>query len=223
VLVLGLDTSTPAVTVAVVDISGEPDPRAERTVVATNRHGELVAPLVVAALDAAHATRTDLGAIVVGVGPGPFTGLRVGIVTAASLGDALGIPVYAVCSLDAIARRHAGGGDLLVATDARRRQVYWASYDAAGARVDGPHVDGPAVVAERSAGARVAGAGALLYRGAFEGCFVVEDDPYPQAATLAALAADRARRGDPGDVLEPLYLRRPDAVPPGPRKQVTPA
>ena len=90
----------------------------------------------------------------VGTGPGPFTGLRVGMVTAAALGDALEIPVHGVCSLDAIAAEAvpdtgALGGPLLVATDARRREVYWAAYDEAGARTTGPHVETPAALAAR--------------------------------------------------------------------------
>ena len=81
----------------------------------------------------------DLEAIVVGCGPGPFTGLRVGMATAAAYGHALGLPVHGVCSLDAIGI--VAGGNLLVVTDARRREVYWARYR------DGVRVEGPAVAA----------------------------------------------------------------------------
>ena len=73
----------------------------------------------------------------VGCGPGPFTGLRVGMATAAAYGHALGVPVFGVCSLDAIGGQTAG--EVLVVTDARRREVYWARY-ADGVRVDGPGV-----------------------------------------------------------------------------------
>ncbi len=76
-------------------------------------------------------------AIVCGTGPGPFTGLRVGMVTAAALGHALNRPVHGVCTLDAIAH-DARPRPLLVVTDARRREVYWAAYDADGHRVRGP-------------------------------------------------------------------------------------
>src|SRR3954447_7933769 len=104
-------------------------------------------PAVLAVCAEAGATLHDIGAIVVGAGPGPFTGLRVGMVTAGALGDALAVPVHGVCSLDAIAgeavRDAAADGPLLVATDARRREVYWAAYDAAGARTAGPYVEAP--------------------------------------------------------------------------------
>ena len=197
-LLLALDTSTPAVTVALS--TGE-----SRTVVASNRHGELLAPLVAEVL----AGRRPDG-IVVGLGPGPFTGLRVGIMTARSMGHALGIPVSGACSLDALALP-----DAAVATDARRREVYWAAYDSAGHRVAGPAVARPADVAEalRASGVTtVAGAGARLYPEAFAG-FVVVDPEFPAALRLL----DAPRAGD----LTPLYLRRPDATPPGPRKKVT--
>ena len=197
-LLLAFDTSTPAVTVATSDGAVE-------TVVAANRHGELLAPLVERVL----AGRRPDG-IVVGVGPGPFTGLRVGIVTARAMSHALGVPAYGVCSLDALA-----APGTAVATDARRREVYWAAYDAAGVRVDGPHVAKPAdaAAALRDLGVtRVAGAGPRLYPAAFEG-FEVADPEHPDAARL--LAAPRR------DDLTPLYLRRPDATPPGPPKKVT--
>ena len=127
----------------------------------------------------------DIDAVVVGVGPGPFTGLRVGMVTAAALGDALDVPVHGVCSLDAIAVEAAGEGPLLVVTDARRREVYWAAYDAAGHRVDGPHVQAPAALVERVAelgAVAAAGGSAALDRAA-------------GAATGGAVAHGARRRG----------------------------
>ena len=199
-MLLAFDTSTPAVTVALSTGAGA-------TVVAANRHGELLAPLIDRVLGGR--PRTDLTGIVVGVGPGPFTGLRVGIVTAKALAHALGIPAYGVCSLDALA-----APGIAVATDARRREVYWAAYDATGTRTDGPHVGSPADAATtlRAAGVtRVAGAGARLYPQAFDG-FEVIDPEHPDARRLL-----NAPRRD----LTPLYLRRPDAVPPGPPKKVT--
>src|SRR5690242_20931894 len=103
-------------------------------------------PGVLAACDEAGIALADLSAVVTGAGPGPFTGLRVGMVTAAALGDALGLPVHGVCSLEAIAH---GLGAVLVVTDARRREVYWAAYDDDGRRTHRRHVDAPAVLLAR--------------------------------------------------------------------------
>src|SRR5262249_47744314 len=142
-----LDTATHAVTAAVHDGVGV---RAHKWVVDARRHGEHLAPVVALVLSAAGAAPRDLTGIVVGVGPGPYTGLRVGIVTALTMGAALDVPVTGVCSLDAfVIAGHAavGEGPFAVVTDARRREVYWARYDGAGRRVDGPSVDRPADVA----------------------------------------------------------------------------
>jgi tRNA threonylcarbamoyl adenosine modification protein YeaZ len=205
VLILALDTSTAAVTVALVE---DRRVRAERCEVGVNRHGEVLAPLIAEVLAVTGTDRQAIGAIAVGTGPGPFTGLRVGLVTAAALADALGVPAYEVCSLDVLAR---GRGEVLVATDARRREVYWAAYDAAGARVAGPRVDRPADVPMD--GWKIAGPATTLYPDLLPG-----EPAWPRAADLAAAVADRAERGAPADPLTPRYLRRPDAVPPGPPK-----
>ena len=136
-LVLGFDTATPAVSVALHD--------GERVISAASaldarRHSELLTPMIAKVLADAGVPRGDLDAIAVGVGPGPYTGLRVGVVTARVLGSVLGLPVRGVCSLDIIAASARPGREFLVATDARRKEVYWARYDAAGRRVAGPHV-----------------------------------------------------------------------------------
>jgi tRNA threonylcarbamoyl adenosine modification protein YeaZ len=217
VLVLVLDTSTPAVTAALVDVADEkvtPDLRAERFVVDGRAHGELLAPQIAAVLAEAGARPRDLTAIVAGLGPGPYTGLRVGLVTAASMGQVLGIPTYGVCSLDALGLA-AGPGRVLAATDARRREVYWATYRD-GVRVDGPDVSKPADLS-RDAVDRAVGEGAATYAEVL-GLPVDADLSYPPGWALAALAADRIRAGAPGETLTPLYLRRPDAVEPAARK-----
>jgi tRNA threonylcarbamoyladenosine biosynthesis protein TsaB len=208
VLLLALDTATPAVTVALHDGTGT---LAQRTLVDAMRHGELLAPAIAAVLDEAGADRDRLTGIAVGVGPGPFTGLRVGLVTARTLGSVLGVPVHGVCTLDVLAAQAEVPGPFLVATDARRKEVYWASYADRLSRVDGPHVARPADIANAGP---VAGRGAVLYPDAFPQPVPPE---YPSAAVLAGLVAGGEARVVTPD---PLYLRRPDAAVSSGRKRV---
>ena len=227
-LVLAFDTATPAVTVALHDGTHV---LAETTTVDARRHGELLASSIDAVLAEAGAGRLDITAVATGTGPGPYTGLRAGLVTARVLGSALGVPVYGVCTLDVIAADvartgTAAGQRFIVATDARRREVYWARYDADGRRLDGPAVGFPADVAETvvteqaadSPGILTAGAGALLYPGVLGEPI---EPSYPAAGTLAGIAARQLAAGEPGSGAEPIYLRRPDARVPGPPKRVT--
>jgi tRNA threonylcarbamoyl adenosine modification protein YeaZ len=219
VLVLALDTATSAVIAGLLRLpaTGLPEILAERVTVNARAHGELLMPSVCEVLTSAGVAMRDLDALVCGVGPGPFTGLRVGMVTAAALGDALSVPVYPVCSLDAIAYRAGTGSPLLVITDARRREVYWARYDSSGARVDGPHVDRPGDLPLAGV-SRVAGAADLLGLPGLPGL----PPRHPDPAALVAVVAVAVRAQAPPDPLVPLYLRRPDAVEPGLPKRVTP-
>jgi len=217
VLVLALDTATSATTVAVV---AEGQTLAEHTDVAPNRHGEVLAPLIARTLSDAGVARSQLDLVAAGVGPGPFTGLRVGLATALALGDALGVPARGVCSLDVVAA-HAGrpwADGFTVLTDARRKEVYWASY-LDGRRTRGPAVERPDALAARLGATTLVGAGAVLYEQVFPDARVDPRSPFPSAAVLAELAADE-RWVVP---VQPLYLRRPDARPPGAPKRVTPA
>lgn len=159
-----MDTATPAVTVALHDGSSVV---AETGQVDARRHGELLLPAVHRVLSEAGVTLDDVTDIAVGVGPGPYTGLRVGLVTAATFGSALSLPVHGVCTLDALAHASGLDGPFAVATDARRKEVYWARYDDVRTRVGEPGVDRPADIAESLAGLPVVGAGALLYPEAF--------------------------------------------------------
>jgi tRNA threonylcarbamoyladenosine biosynthesis protein TsaB len=214
-LLLALDTSSAAVTVAVHDGAAV---LAERSHLDARRHAELLAPTITEVLAAAGVVPADLTAVVAGVGPGPFTGLRVGVVTARVLGAALGVPIHGVCSLDALAEaavatRQPVGAQFLVATDARRREVYWARYvvrEGVPERVDGPHVAAPDSVPRH--GLPVVGRGAQLYPDRLgPGLEPLE----PSAGALAAVAIR------PGLLApDPLYLRRPDAVEPSARKKV---
>ncbi|KZB82110.1 tRNA (adenosine(37)-N6)-threonylcarbamoyltransferase complex dimerization subunit type 1 TsaB [Amycolatopsis regifaucium] len=216
-LVLAIDTSTPAVTAGLVALDGDAlESRGDRVTVDPRAHGELITPHALEAVKAAGVTLRDLDAIVCGVGPGPFTGLRAGMATAASLAHALGIPAHPVCSLDAIAADVAPGeAPFLVLTDARRREVYWAAYAADGSRTDGPHVQRPA---ELETTVKVAaGDGALLYADALGVQPIEPRFPSP----LGLVKAARKDFGSEPAPLTPLYLRRPDAVEPAARKKVT--
>jgi tRNA threonylcarbamoyladenosine biosynthesis protein TsaB len=218
VLVLALDTSSAAAIAAVVAVDADAlVVRAERTELAPRGHGEVLASLIRASLDEVNIQLARLAAIVAGVGPGPFTGLRVGLVTAAVFADSLGVPAYGVCSLDAMAA-DSGVGDLLVVTDARRREVYWARY-AGGVRVAGPAVNRPADVPADDSAA-LCGPGAVLNPGVWDLPRIGPDNPTPLG--LVSCAADRIRAGAVGEPLTPLYLRRPDATEPTTVKPVTP-
>ena len=216
-MLLAFDTATPFVTVALHD--GESVVVEARSEVRM-KHGEHLAPLIEAVLRDAGVVRQELTALAVGTGPGPFTGLRVGLVTARTLALVLEIPAYGVCSLDAIALEAAEGlsrygygtTDFVVATDARRKEVYLAAYDEQGTRLSGPVVDKPAAVATDLP---VAGEGAVLYPDWFTRAV---EPVLPSAGWLArAVVEERVELTDP----EPRYLRRPDAAVPSAPKRVS--
>ena len=199
-IVLTIDTATPAVTAAIVKVVAGVEVLAEHRTVDPRAHAERLTPNVLAALSDAGLAMADLDAVVVGCGPGPFTGLRVGMATAAAYGHALGIPVHGVCSLDGIGARTAGG--TLVVTDARRREVYWARYR------DGIRVDGPAVsaAAEVPTDDMTAVAGSPEHAALFD--LPLLGPNFPEPARLVAAVTDWTDEPEP---LVPLYLRRPDA------------
>ena len=200
-IVLAIDTATPAVTAGVVRL-GPPqiDLLAERVTLDARAHAESLTPNVLGALSDAGLGMADLDAIVVGCGPGPFTGLRVGMATAAAFAQALGVPVHGVCSLDAIGVFTAG--DALVVTDARRREVYWARYRDA-VRVAGPAVCAPADVPVDAATIAGSPEHAALF-----------DLPRTAPTHPSAIGLVRAVdwKVEPAPLI-PLYLRRPDAKP----------
>ncbi|MDO5738871.1 MAG: tRNA (adenosine(37)-N6)-threonylcarbamoyltransferase complex dimerization subunit type 1 TsaB [Ornithinimicrobium sp.] len=226
-MLLSIDTSTKAIGAALYDdrVPGG-SVLASAVHLDSRRHGELLAPAIVQILEEAQVDRTQITGIVCGVGPGPFTGLRVGVVTALVLARSLDLPRPAgVCSLDALAHsvidRHEGA--LLVATDARRKEVYWAVYDV---RPTGAHrVSGPGVcrAADLPADVRALptlGRGHELYPEALT--HPLDDAPLDVDPGVLADLAARLIAGEHGDaqagegwgllVPEPLYLRRPDAV-----------
>jgi tRNA threonylcarbamoyladenosine biosynthesis protein TsaB len=213
----------------------------------TNTHAEVLAAaveevLVEGGLRGAGRDAADggvLAGVVVGVGPGPFTGLRIGLALAQSLVCVWDVPLYGVCSLDSLAQRAIDAGvvqgEFAVATDARRREVYWASYRgvAAGSaedsssayaqRTDGPHV-GPA--SDVPAGCVVVGQGVSLYPDELLGPDArLETGTWlPEAADLGLIAASALSAGRAGAVLlppRPLYLRESDAQVPASTQRAT--
>ena len=204
-IVLALDTATPAVTAGVVCRDSGEHVLAEHAIVDARAHAETLTPNILAALADSGKTMADLDAVVVGCGPGPFTGLRVGMATAAALGHALDIPVYSACSLDAIGVRTSG--EVLVVTDARRRELYWARYRD-GVRTRGPGVDAPANVPCDGASAV---AGSADHAAMFPLPRLDAEHPTPVGLVRAVDWST-----DPGPLV-PLYLRRPDAKTPAER------
>lgn len=184
----------------------------DATVVADTRaHGEALMPSVVDLLARHGLTPRDIGDVVVGMGPGPFTGLRVGIVTAATLAHLAGLPLRRVCSLDAIAAQWADApADFVVVSDARRKELYWARY------VDGVRRGEPVVTAPGDLPA-------LPLAGVVPEAFA--DRVHlavgaPAALDPAALAAGWTSL--PEAPAEPYYLRPADATVGGPPKSAIP-
>ena len=224
-LLLSIDTATSAVTVALHDGDGV---LAESSTLDARRHGEYLAPGITQTLLEAGRTVDEITAVIAGTGPGPFTGLRIGLVTARTFAFACGIPVFGVCSLDAMAHQAwledpaDLGRSLVVATDARRKEVYWARYDVTSAGVlrrGEPMVAKAEAIADEVRGLPVAGRGAVLYADWF-GRHVGPLDV--SAGALADLASRRLAAGEELAGADPMYLRRPDAMPLAPRKQVLP-
>jgi len=225
VLLLAIDTATSAITVALHDGDRV---LAESSILDARRHGEYLAPGITKVLTEAGRTVGEVSAVVSGTGPGPFTGLRIGLVTARTFAFARGIPVFGVCSLDAMAHQGwledaAGlGRSCVVATDARRKEVYWARYDVTAAGVlrrGEPMVAKADAIADEVLGLPVIGRGALLYADSFGHRLGPLD---VNAGALADLAARRLAAGQELAAADPMYLRRPDAMPLAPRKKVLP-
>ncbi|MEU9835454.1 tRNA (adenosine(37)-N6)-threonylcarbamoyltransferase complex dimerization subunit type 1 TsaB [Streptosporangium sp. NPDC048047] len=225
-LVLAFDTATPAVTAALHD--GE-RVLAESTTVDARRHGELLVPTIETVLREAGAELADVTVVVAGAGPGPYTGLRVGLMTAQALAASLGVPAYGVCTLDAVAYGSGLSEPFLVATDARRKEVFWGHYEDMRTRLSGPAVSRPH---DLPGGLPLVGAGARMYAEVVGASRLLDAPEYPFAGALASLAAEQLGEPDVREVVEsgthpvlslprPVYLRRPDAQVPAAPKKVT--
>lgn len=219
-LLLAFDTATPAVTAAI----GESAPdgaftlRASASSVDARRHGELLAPTLRDLTREAGLTLADLDAIAVGVGPGPYTGLRVGLATAHALSDGLGIPCHGVTTLDSLAFATGRDTPFVTMTDARRKEVFWARYDDHRTRVGEVEVVKPADL--DTGGLPLVGDGARMYADVFGEAAAAPEPLLPDAAAMAELALGRLHSGEGLPQPRPLYLRRPDAVAPGAPKKV---
>ena len=206
-LVLALDTAT----VVNVGLARGGQVLAVGTVADRMAHAEQLMPLVADVLARAGARVADLDQVVVGLGPGPFTGLRVGVVTAQILAAVTGVALHGVCSLDVLAAEYATAGpagEFVVATDARRREVYWARYAMDGTRLSGPAVDRPGAVPRQP----TIGPAVDLYPDQLAAA------PGPRRLDPGVLAVRGPDLADAGR--EPLYLRRPDAAEPSRPKSV---
>ena len=217
-LLLAFDTATSAVTAAVgeTDDAGAFTLRASASSVDARRHGELLTPTVLGVLTESGLEPADLDHVAVGIGPGPYTGLRVGLATGHALADALGVPCHGVTTLDALAFATKRTEPFLAMTDARRKEVFWAHYDDHLTRVCEVRVDRPAEI--DTDGLPLVGDGARMYTEAL-GSSAAEPH-LPDAAAMAELALLRLHRGERLPEPDPLYLRRPDAVEPGAPKKV---
>lgn len=189
-MILAVDTSSALTSVAVTQ--GR-EVLAEDAHLDARRHAEVLAPLLEGVLRRAGAGQAQVEAVVCGVGPGPYTGLRVGIATAIALGSAWRRPVYGLCSLDAIAAAVVSEGpatEFFVATDARRHEVYWARYAADGERRAGPLVNRPDELDSVTRALPWYGHGALAHGSAFAHALGAGNPAleYPQAGWLGRRA-----------------------------------
>jgi tRNA threonylcarbamoyl adenosine modification protein YeaZ len=202
--VLGIDTSV-GVSVAILRSNGE---LTQSQAVDHGMQGELTADLISQVVAESGLEVSEITDVVVGVGPGPFTGLRVGLVTAAVFAHARNIPIHGICSLDAIAFDYAK--PCVVVTDARRKELYWACYD--GNRIGEPQVSKPEDLLAQFPNTDFVGPGAQLYP------YVISGKVSElKAGSLAKLfATGIAQLVD----ISPMYLRKPDAVEPTTRKSV---
>lgn len=200
-VVLGIDTATDVR----VGLARDGVVLASEAFESTRAHAEQLLPLAQQVMVTAGIPFADLTAVQVGVGPGPFTGLRVGVAAAITLAEVLGIEVRGVCSLDIVAAQWVADGisdEFVVVADARRSEVYWARYSADGTRREGPFVSAPGEVPDLA----LAGPGAHLTGREVSGPVTIDAGFLAASDALTEVGT------------EPLYLRRPDATVPTTRK-----
>lgn len=221
-MILGIETSVENVGVALGDHNGI---RATAAISSDRKHAESLTPMIQFVVQQAECDMSDISAIAVDIGPGLFTGMRVGIATAQTLAWALEVPVLPVCSLDALAHSMAWSDVPIAASlDARRGEVYWAMYRARGQelqRLTEPIVTSPddlAIhIADRAEEVVCVGTGFKRYADTFEVNpwvrIIGGDTVFPTASAVVALGAVALLNDNTvaPDKVEPMYLRAPDA------------
>lgn len=214
--ILALDTALAACSVALVDTAGGARPMAE-SVAMPRGHAEALMPMVARLVEAAHLPFTDIDRFAVTVGPGTFTGIRVGVAAGRGLALATGRPLVGVTTLEAYAAElagEAGNAPIAIALDARRGEVYFQSFDAAGRPLSQAAALAPEAAALRlGADTLVAGSGARLVAAACSARVRLlgrDLGPGPDPVVIARLAAARPLPERPP---APLYLRPADAKP----------
>ncbi len=195
-MLLAIDTSA-GTSVAVVDREG--GILAQEDEAGTRRHAEVVGTLILRALQRAGVAPVDLSGVVAGMGPGPFTGLRVGIAAARAFAVGIGRPVVPLVSHDALALD--ATEPIAVVTDARRRELAWSTFAASDELGLPMRVGGPALAPIAEIDAAIAG-------------FRRVDTPVIPAGPLGMLAERLFAAGRPFGPVEPLYLRAPDVTVP---------
>lgn len=223
-MIIGIETSVEHVGVAVGDHRGI---RAHAMLASDRRHAESLTPIIEFVMEQAELSMTDLSAVAVDVGPGLFTGMRVGMSTAQSMAWALELPMVPVCSLDAVAM-HADWSDDLVAAalDARRGEVYWATYRMRGMGAEPQRLTEPVVtppedmavhLADRAEDVVCVGSGFHRHVEGFESApwakVMGVGASFPSAISVVRLASHRVAAEDTTTAsrIEPIYLRAPDA------------
>lgn len=217
-LVLGMDTATPSTAVAVLAPDGRAVERRDDPAPGERpQHGARLLELAEDALAAIGGTWDDVGRLAVGVGPGGFTGLRIGIATARALAQGRGLELAGVSTLDALAAGIDHDGPVIAVLDARRGEAFAATYDAARRRLTAPAALTPDALAALGAGLLAAGDGAIHFREQLEraGAAVPPDgDPVHRVSAVHVCRLGAAGRPADRETLVPDYVRDPDAKPP---------
>ncbi len=223
-MILGIETAVENVGVAIGDSRGV---RADSMLSSDRRHAESLTPMIQFVMQQADVSMNELSAVAVDVGPGLFTGMRVGMAAAQSIAWALELPMIPVCSLDALAMNASWSDDIVAAAlDARRGEVYWALYRMRGGNNEPQRVTEPVVtspddlaihLADRAESVTCLGSGFHRYAETFAASSWVRildgESQFPSALNIVRLATYRLAADETvsASEIQPMYLRAPDA------------